>query len=650
MIANQTIGFSAATFSESFSPANGPTTLVAVFVTLGFAIWPAFFALYPTGERVSKVRAMHYSNGILSSSLWIAYALFDFMFVLLISILTIVIWTTSWSGWYALGHMFVVLILYGLASTAFAYVVSLFASSQLAAIAFAAVMQVVISMLYLVGYVKASNILATFANPRRFSYVVSSTNAPATRVYSWFNYVHYTVALISPASNLMRALFMSLNSYSLICRGSEKASYPGEIGIYGAPILYLICQFIVLCAVLIFWESGKSLEVFGIHRKTKARDREGKLRQEAEATEDAHRLSPSNDGLRVYNVSKSFGTNVAAEDVTFGVQKSEKFALLGPNGAGKSTMISLIRGDLQPSDNEGSIHIGGDSLKHSPIAAKNHLGVCPQFDSVDAMTLVEHLRFYARARGVPDRERNVQEIIRRLGLQEHCNKLAKKLSGGTKRKLSLAIALISSPDVLLLDEPSSGMDPAAKRALWSTLSSVAAGRVLVITTHSMEEADALCDRASIMARRLLALGTIDDLRQQHGHSLYLHFVHKDAPYTSPEDMERMRQWALRNFAGAQVEGRTHHGQLRFSVPKSMYLGQSEKLSTEGQIAREGFTMGRLFRLVEAAKGDLGVSHYSISPSTLEQVFINVVSKHDVEEESSSGLQGRVGMLGKLLQH
>ena len=340
---------------------------------------------------------------------------------------------------------------------------------------------------------------------------------------------------------------------------------------------------------------------------------------------------------------------MAAEDVTFGVRKSEKFALLGPNGAGKSTMISLIRGDLKPSDSEGSIHLGGDSLKHSPVAAKNHLGVCPQFDSVDAMTLVEHLRFYARARGVPARERNVQEIIRRLGLQEHSSKLAKKLSGGTRRKLSLAIALISSPDVLLLDEPSSGMDPAAKRALWSTLSSVTAGRVLVITTHSMEEADALCDRAAIMARRLLALGTIDDLRQQHGHSLYFHFVHTDAPYTSSEDMERMRQWALQNFAGAQIEERTHHGQLRFSVPKSVYMEQDENMTTEGQITREGSTMGRLFRLVEAAKDDLGVSHYSISSSTLEQVFINVVSKHAVEEENSSRPQGRAGMLGKLLR-
>lgn len=148
---NQTIDFSYSSFATSFSPQNDAISLVAVFTTLGFAIYPALFALYPTGERLRNVRAMHYSNGILSSSLWLAYVLFDLMFIVVISVLTIAIWTAKWGGWYAPAYMFVVFVLYGLAATAFSYVVSLFVASQLAAVAFAAVIQVIISMLYFVA-------------------------------------------------------------------------------------------------------------------------------------------------------------------------------------------------------------------------------------------------------------------------------------------------------------------------------------------------------------------------------------------------------------------------------------------------------------------------------------------------------------------
>lgn len=453
--------------------------------------------------------------------------------------------------------------------------------------------------------------------------------------YTYFNYIHYTIGLISPSYNLLRALFMTVNNYALICRGRSKANYRGEISIYGGPILYLILQIIVLSAFLIYWDSGRSLEVFGIrprpsrkdHRRAEVDDAEKSTHlgsQGPDATEDPARLSATNDGLRIVNASKSFGSNVAVQDVSFGILPSEKFALLGANGAGKSTMISLIRGDIRPTSvNDSSIYIGNDSLQDSPVAAKHHLGVCPQFDAIDAMTLMEHLHFYARARGVPNKEVNITEIVKRLGLEDHVNKLARKLSGGTKRKLSLAIALIANPAVLLLDEPSSGMDPAAKRLLWSTLSAIAAGRVLLITTHSMEEADALCDRAGIMAGRLLALGSVEDLRARHGNAVFAHLVHRDAPHSSGDDMERMRQWVIRTFPNAVIERLMFGGQLRFSVPRA--AEQETDVSSD---------MGNLFKIIEEAKGDLGVVDHAIGPATLDQVFLEVVGRHNVPEENT----------------
>src|ERR1700712_4130374 len=147
---------------------------------------------------------------------------------------------------------------------------------------------------------------------------------------------------------------------------------------------------------------------------------------------------------------------------------------------------------------------------------------------MDQMTVLEHLRFYARIRGVLEVEHNVDAVIKAVGLQAFTSRMAAKLSGGNKRKLSLAIALIGNPTVLLLDEPSSGMDAASKRVMWKTLASIVPGRSLVLTTHSMEEADALANRAGIMAGRMLALGTTEYLRRKHGDAYHVHIVHSQA--------------------------------------------------------------------------------------------------------------------------
>jgi ATP-binding cassette, subfamily A (ABC1), member 3 len=117
--------------------------------------------------------------------------------------------------------------------------------------------------------------------------------------------------------------------------------------------------------------------------------------------------------------------------VTFGVSRGEVFALLGPNGAGKSTIISLVRGDIQPRKG-GEIFVENVSVGKHRAAARSHLGVCPQFDAMDQMTVIEHLRFYARVRGVPDIEHNVREVIRAVGLELYVDRMGAKLSGGNR--------------------------------------------------------------------------------------------------------------------------------------------------------------------------------------------------------------------------
>lgn len=447
--------------------------------------------------------------------------------------------------------------------------------------------------------------------------------------------VHYTLSLIFPTGSLMRSLFVSLNILSINCRDQEYVSSPSEFGAYGGPIAYLIVQAIVLFTFLVWWEMGTKFSVF---RRNKYRepDKEEKESIEPEVAEEVARVQDSTtDGLRVLHLSKSYGKNLAVSDISFGVKRGEVFALLGPNGAGKSTTISVIRGDIKPSNNGGDVFIENISLRKKRTAARQNLGVCPQHDCMDQMTVLEHLRFYARVRGVESIEDNVQEVIRAVGLTKFKTRMGNALSGGNKRKLSLAIALMGNPGVMLLDEPSSGMDVAAKRILWKTLESVVPGRSIVLTTHSMEEADRLCQRAGIMARKMLALGTSNYLRKKHGDRYHVHLLLKSAPYTTPEEAEKARQWVLDTFSGVETEDRALHGQLRFSVPansKVRTTTNGDEIKPVGGNSMAG--IASLFDTLEKNKEVVGFQYYSVSQTTLDQVFLGIVSKHNVQEENS----------------
>ncbi|KAI2793571.1 hypothetical protein POX_a00152 [Penicillium oxalicum] len=638
-LTNIPIGFRYQAFDIPWQNGVGDTLQLLTYFGLAYSVYPAFFALYPTIERLRNVRALHYSNGVRKFPLWLAYLCFDFCVVLAVSVLTVVIFRAASDIWYHPGYLFVVFFLYGLCSTILAYVISLVTKSQLATFAFVAGTQCVFFLIYFIAYMSVL------------------TYAPTTEIDSYLSIVHFTISIVTPVASLTRAMFISLNVFSILCRDREILSYPGDITAYGGPILYLVVQSTLLFALLVYLDGGrKSLAMFT--SKSKSVDVEEKTQMDEDVARELARVKHSNDGLRVLNLNKSFKKVVAVENVSFGVDRGEVFALLGPNGAGKTTTISLIRGDIQPSKNGGEIFVENVSVNKSLAAARSHLGVCPQFDAMDQMTVIEHLRFYARIRGVPDVDYNVRQVIGAVGLTPFQHRMATKLSGGNKRKLSLGIALMGNPAVLLLDEPSSGMDAASKRVMWKTLASVAPGRSIVLTTHSMEEADALANRAGIMAKRMLALGTTDYLRTKHGNMYHVHIMHTHAPHTSDEEMSRIRDWAQTTFAGAQIEQKFYHGQLRFSVPAVSARKSSEICSSpEDKICEESMDdssvppvlrsndqIGELFSRLEEVKDTLGIMYYSVSQTTLDQVFLKIVGDHQIEEENSQDPPKKQGFL------
>ncbi|ORY11414.1 hypothetical protein BCR34DRAFT_601365 [Clohesyomyces aquaticus] len=637
-------------FAVPFAPGAGKTLQLILYFGLAMSVYPAFFALYPTVERLRKVRALHYSNGIRAAPLWLAYLAFDFCFVMIVSAVVTGIFVGASTVWYAPGYLFVVFFLYGLTSILLCYVVSLAVTSQLATFAFAAGGQ---ACFFLIYFVIDMCIL---------------TYSPAYRINSDLTISHFIYATITPAGNLIRSLFLTLNEFSLLCDGNSVASYPGAMKVYGGPILYLIVQAFILFVVLVWVDSGYKPPFLARNKSRTAHTEEEIDALDPVVAAEMQRVEQSNDSLRVLHLHKNFGSNHAVNDITFGIPQGQVFALLGPNGAGKSSTISLIRGDIHPSQNGGDVRIEGTSIIAKRAAARGHLGVCPQFDAMDTMTVREHLAFYARARGVANLQSNIDAVLAATGLNRFSDRLAHKLSGGNKRKLSLGIALMGNPSVLLLDEPSSGMDAAAKRVMWRTLLGVAApGRALLITTHSMEEADKLATRVGIMKRKMLALGTVSELGDQYGDAWVVQLVLKSAPETTEEEMAKVKEWVRSRISGVQVEQWGSkgggHGQLRFKVQKAASgaavvpskTSSSKDLSTGEKEAADAVqevdVVGRkhsgddiggipgLIQLLEEHREELGLEYYSVSPTTLDEVFLRVVGEEE-EEDAKAKKSGK----------
>jgi lipooligosaccharide transport system ATP-binding protein len=215
---------------------------------------------------------------------------------------------------------------------------------------------------------------------------------------------------------------------------------------------------------------------------------------------------------------KRFGEFVAVAGIDIDVRAGEAFGFLGPNGAGKSSTMRMIGCVSPPSDGELTI-LGLDPVRDGP-RIRSRLGVCPQLDSLDPeLPVIENLIVYARYFGIPRRVARVRalELLDFVQLSDRANDKVEPLSGGMKRRLTIARALVNEPDVLLLDEPTTGLDPQARHLVWERLFRLKQrGVTLVLTTHYMDEAEQLCDRLVVMDHgRIVAEGSPRELIDAH---------------------------------------------------------------------------------------------------------------------------------------
>lgn len=228
--------------------------------------------------------------------------------------------------------------------------------------------------------------------------------------------------------------------------------------------------------------------------------------------------------VSLQNVHKSYDKVPVVNNLSFTIESGEMFGLLGPNGAGKSTTIRMLTTLTQPSS--GQIEIVGYDVVQQPLQVKQNIGVVLQQISVDAdLTVWENMELHGRLHHIPNpkRQRLINQWLEYVELVERRDALVKTLSGGMKRRLQIARALLHEPKVLFLDEPTVGLDPQTRRRLWEIIRDLnKQGMTMLLTTHYMDEVEFLCNRIGIMdAGQLIELGTLQQLRQHHGEGLVM---------------------------------------------------------------------------------------------------------------------------------
>ena len=234
--------------------------------------------------------------------------------------------------------------------------------------------------------------------------------------------------------------------------------------------------------------------------------------------------------LDVHELSVAYGERTAVDRVSLQIYRGEIFGLLGPNGAGKTSTLSAIEGLVTPTS--GRLLVDGIDVQRQPLAAKARLGVQLQSSSFQAELSIEQIaRLYGGLYGVKLPRERIRESMRSVGLGEELGKRFKQLSGGQQQRLALFIATIHTPRLLLLDEPTAGLDPQSRRGLWRRIEELRGeGSSILLTTHSMEEAQAVCDRVAIIDHGvLLTEGSPSELIDKHGSDPRVLSVARGAP-------------------------------------------------------------------------------------------------------------------------
>ncbi|XP_013169431.1 PREDICTED: ATP-binding cassette sub-family A member 3-like isoform X2 [Papilio xuthus] len=598
---------------------------IASSVGNSLGIISAAFVMFYVKERVSRAKLLQKAAGVQPVVLWGAAAVFDWFWYLLIAV-TIIISCAAFdviglSTTTELGRLYFCLMIYGAAMLPMHYLLSHVFSGPALGFVIMFFINVLFGMM-------GSQIVQALASPQLdtkevadvmdkvlqffplYSLVTSvrSLNQIGLTEYTCMQSCDYLAAVLPN----MRECTMEIlcESFSESCCVRENPYFDWEEPGILRYLVFMIISGIVFWLLLMMIEYKLIQKIF-TREKAPPAVAEGDLDEDV-ADEGRHvqRIGGSSlaqHGLVARNLSKYYGKHLAVDQVSFSVSDGECFGLLGVNGAGKTSTFKMLMGDETISS--GEAYVSGYSVKKDITKVYENIGYCPQFDAVfGELTGRETLLLFSLFRGLPYKNSDVRAelLAASLGFTKHLDKRVEQYSGGNKRKLSTAVALLGRTRLVFVDEPTSGVDPAAKRQVWRAVQAARrAGRGVLLTSHSMEECEALCSRLTIMVNgRFKCLGTPQHLKNKFSEGFTLTIKMKMDEDGTPNENTVV---SVKNFINCN-----------FTDPKLMeeYQGLLTYYLPDRSMA-----WSRMFGVIERAKRELEVEDYSISQTTLEQIFL-----------------------------
>uniref|UniRef100_UPI00398ECFE0 phospholipid-transporting ATPase ABCA1-like isoform X2 n=1 Tax=Pristiophorus japonicus TaxID=55135 RepID=UPI00398ECFE0 len=576
--------------SEVALMATSVDVLVSICVIFAMSFVPASFVLFLIEERVSKAKHLQFVSGVKPGIYWLANFAWDMCNYAVPATLVVTIFICFQQKSYVsasnLPALVLLLFLYGWSITPLMYPASFLFSIPSTA-------YVVLTCINL--FIGINGSVATFVLELFTDKKLNDVNRILKKVFLIFPHFCLGRGLIDMVKN--QAMADALERF-----GEKKFVSPLSWDLVGKNMFAMAVQgavfflFTILLQYKFFIKMrpmSLKLPPLGMEDEDVARERQRVMYSGSEGD-----ILVIKDLTKVYRRKKK----PAVDRLCVGIPPGECFGLLGINGAGKTSTFKMLTGDTEVSS--GEAFLDGYSILSNIQDVHQNTGYCPQFDAINKLlTGREHLEFYSRLRGVPEHE--IAKVtdwgVKKLGLVRYADRPSGTYSGGNKRKLSTAIALIGCPPVIFLDEPTTGMDPKARRFLWNCiLSVIKEGRSVVLTSHSMEECEALCTRMAIMVNgRFRCLGSVQHLKSRFGDG-YTIILRMDS---STPDLPPVEEFIVRTFPGCVLKEK-HHSMLQYQIPTGCC------------------SLAKIFSALTTNKENLKIEDYSVSQTTLDQVFVN----------------------------
>nr|QNH67915.1 ATP-binding cassette transporter subfamily A member 1-like protein X3 [Brachionus plicatilis] len=585
---------------------------ISLTILCAYSFIPAGFIVYIVRERITQEKRLQFVCGVKPFLYWFSSFVWDFSYYLIIIALTLAIIGGYNSTAYSsnarnFGALVLLLILFGWSSLPMSYLMSRFFSDTGSA--------------YMIGFCfTLFSGIATCVAVFLLSFL-AETNQSIAITYKILDKMSLLFPSFSLGSGLIELTKNQILSeaYSIIGQNNVYKD-PFSFDMLGIKFLALFLTGTLFFIIIAIMESDINFFPFckpGIESFAPA------IQEDIDVGQERKRIQNDEanyDVLLAKNLTKKYrkatGSRVCAvNNVCFSIPLGHCFGLLGINGAGKTTTFKMITGEIKPTF--GTCMFNNKTMDQ--FLKDNIIGYCPQFDAVDEyLTGKEALYIYSRLIGIKEIQQAIHSAITRFKLQSFIDTPIIKYSGGMRRSLSVAVSMLGDPQVVLLDEPTNAMDPEMRRRVWDNiLNLIKEDRSVLLTSHSMAECDVLCSRLAIMVSgQFVCLGTTQHLKHRFGGGYTLQIkTDKDS------ELNNIMEFVQSKFLNCILKDK-HGNKLEYIIP------------------HKGNSLGKIFGVMESNKVFLGVGDYSVSQTTLDQVFINFAkstsdSESDLEEEENT---------------